>query len=99
MLDYFIEDCEGESCRGFDGEMNPLTKTVETILRKSGEPLTVYIYETKHGLLELADPHREGLPSVENACRELLKKPTPLLSCIVVELFLNFVLAPCLSSS
>jgi len=60
LIDYFVEECKGQTCK-YGNEFVPIKKTVEKIYRKSGEPVEVTVYHTKHGLLELNNTHTDGI--------------------------------------
>jgi len=60
MVDYFVEDCRGNSCRRGES-FRPLDVRTETILRKRDEPVEITIRENELGVLE-ADPLEPELP-------------------------------------
>lgn len=60
MIDYFIEECEGETCKRGD-KFVPVKKTVETIKRKGSSPIEIVIYETVNGVLEIRNFTRHGM--------------------------------------
>ena len=58
-VDHWMEDCRDGAYRRGD-DWVPFEKRTEVIRRRKGEPVTVDVYESVHGVLD-GDPHVAGL--------------------------------------